>query len=173
VVVASLDPRRLLDHAVEVARAAERGAAAPESLRRSTSASYYAVFHRLAIAMADHVAPDSPPGERYRLCRALDHGRVADVCGWLTGAASGKEHVRPIVARLRGNGGLLEVAATFLVLQRARHRADYDHLAEVDEGHTMSHASDARRALDLLDALVPTPDGQEFLALVALHTALR
>lgn len=171
--VAPVEPRRLLDHAVRLVRAPDRGAVPPESLRRSTSASYYAVFHRLAIAMAEHVAPGSPPEERYRLCRALDHGRVADICRWVAGLGAAKEHVRPIVARLRGNDGIAEVAAAFLVLQAARHRADYDHFAEVDERDTLSHAEAATRALDLLDDLAPTPDGQEFLALVALHTALR
>ncbi|HWL35724.1 MAG TPA: hypothetical protein VNQ77_05995 [Frankiaceae bacterium] len=171
--LAPLEPRRLLDHAVRLARPQDLGPVSPEWLRRSTSASYYAVFHGFAVAMADQVAPGSPPGERYRLCRALDHGRVADVCRWLTGAASGKEHVRPIVARLRANRMLADLARAFLLLQQARHSADYDHLADVDEGQTLSHADEATRALDLLEALAPTPDGQEFLALVALHTALR
>lgn len=171
-VLAPLEPRRLLDHAVRVARSPGVGAVPPEELRRSTSASYYAVFHGLAIAMADQVAPGSPPEERYRFCRALDHSRVADVCRWI-GGAGGKEHIRPIVARLRGNAALAELASRFIQLQTARHGADYDHLADVDAYETLVNAAAAARALDLLDALAPTPDGQEFLALVALHTALR
>lgn len=172
VAIAPLEPRRLLDHALRVARAPDRGPVPPEWLRRSVSASYYAVFHRLAIAMADQVAPGSPAVERYRLCRSLDHGRVADVCRWLTGGG-GKEHVRPVVDRLRDNLALAELAEALLLLQIARHGADYDHLADVSERETLSHARTAARALDLLDALAPTADGQEFLALVALHTALR
>ncbi len=170
----ALTPHRLADHALRLARhRTRRGRPHPTWLRRSTSASYYALFHALAAAVADQLVPQSPAVERRRLNRSVEHGRLAEVCSWLVGRGQGRTHVQPVVARLRRNPALRDLAATFLELQEARHVADYDHLAQVAEDATVGHYSDAVQALALLDGLRGTPDGQEFLALVALHTTLR
>jgi hypothetical protein len=142
-------------------------------LRRSTSASYYAVFHALALALAEQLVPLATADDRYRLARSVDHARVADVCRWVVGEGEGKQHVRPIVRRLRDSTDLVDLARVFLELQQARHDADYDHLAEVLEVATMAHHRQAVQALGIVERVRQTSDGQEFLALVALHTALR
>lgn len=167
-------PRELADHALLVARhRSRRGRPVEAWLRRSTSASYYAVFHALSTAVARQVAPRASDVDQRRLTRSVEHKRVAEVCGWVTGDGSGRANVAPIVRRLRGNTGLVAFATIFVSLQDARHAADYDHLAAIAERETLAHHQDAARALDLLEALRRTRDGQEFLALVALHTALR
>lgn len=170
-----IQPRDLAVHALHLARYRPRDGRSPSPwLRRSTSASYYALFHAVALAVAAHVGPASSAEDRMRLARSVDHGRVAEVCGWLLDTrGDGREHVRPIVRRLRANADLVHFARTFVRLQEARHDADYDHLAVVDRDESLDHHSNALLALYLLERLVPTPDGQELLALIALHTSLR
>jgi hypothetical protein len=167
-------PRELAYHALRLARhRSRRGRALDAWLRRSTSASYYAVFHALSLGVARQLAPRAAAEDRYRLARSVDHGRVADVCLWVIGNGSGKRNAQEVVADLRRNGDVVEFGDLFLTLQQARHRADYDHLAPVDEFEALTHHRSACRALDLLDALAGTVDRERFLALVALNTALR
>lgn len=172
-VTGTLRPDDLLRHARAVAHRAGHRQRPEVWLRRSTSASYYAVFHAIALAVAAQLAPDSSPDDRYRLTRSVGHDRLAEVCGWLGRENAGREHVRPIVARLRGNADLVELATIFVRLQQARHEADYDHLVAMDPEAAVTHHLKAARALALVERLRATPDGQEFLALVALHSSLR
>jgi hypothetical protein len=170
-----IQPRDLAEHALHLAQYRPRDGRSPASwLRRSTSASYYAVFHAVALAVAAHVAPSSAAEDRLRLARSVDHGRTAEVCAWLAGTrGDGREQVRPIVRRLRANAELVHFARTFIGLQEARHDADYDHLALVGRRGSLDHHTRALIAMYLLERLIATPDGQELLALVALHTSLR
>lgn len=173
--VAPIRPRSLLLHA-EALASHHSGAGRPilTWLRRSTSASYYAVFHGVALAVAGQLAPSCPLKDQHRLARSVDHARVAEVSRWITGKpGAGKEHVQDIVTLLQGSADVRRLAAIFLRLQQARHEADYDHLADVRKATTLAHARQASSALDLLDELSALPDGERFLALVALHTQLR
>lgn len=95
-----------------------------------------------------------------------------EVAKWVSGQGPGKEHVRPIIKLLQLNPDVKRFSSILLTLQQARHEADYDHLADFGKVTTLSHAQQAAVALDLLDGLVRTPDGQRFLALVALNTNL-
>lgn len=165
-----ISPWRLLRHADELAGSGGRG---PEWLRRSVSASYYALFHGVALATAAHLAPTAT-GDRARLARSIDHGRVREVCQWLAGTpGGGKEHVRAVVADLRVVPALVELARTFTRLLEARHRADYDHLATFDTATALLYAEEAERGLDLLGGMADTVELQRFLSLVALHSSLR
>lgn len=172
--VAPLRPRALVRHAEALANHhSHAGRPIVTWLRRSTSASYYAVFHAIALAVAEQLTPSCSLVDHRRLARSLDHGRVAEVSKWVTEQGPGKEHVRPIVAVLRANPDVKTLASIVLRLQQARHDADYDHLADFRKVTTLSHAQEATVALDLLDQLITTPDGERFLALVALHSQLR
>lgn len=167
--VAPIDPAGLAAHARRLAA----GPSDATSLRRATSAAYYAVFHAITLGVAAHLTPGSRDEVRYRLARSVDHGRLTDVCAWLTGAASARREVRPVVARLRGTAALVELATHVLRLQAARHGADYDHLTRVDHALAGEHHDTAVRALELLGRLEGTVELGEFYALVALHTTLR
>ena len=81
--------------------------------------------------------------------------------------------MQDIVLGLQSNTDVKRVASIFLRLQQARHEADYDHLADVRKATTLAHARQAKVALDLLDQIRQVPDGERFLALVALHIQLR
>jgi hypothetical protein len=73
--------------------------------RRSTSASYYAVFHALTLDVVRQIAPQATADDRYRLTRSMHHRGMADVCRWIATNASAKEHVAPIVSQLRATHG--------------------------------------------------------------------
>ena len=167
-------PEQLVRHAQAIAHHhAGPGRPRPVWLRRSTSASYYAVFHAIALAVAAQLAPDSTPDDRHRLTRSVGHDRVAEVCGWLAKPNAGREHVRPVIVRLRRNPDLVELGWLFVRLQQVRHEADYNHLARIRKAATVAHSQHAARALELVERLRGTTDGREFFALVALHSSLR
>jgi hypothetical protein len=96
---------------------------------------------------------------------------LIEVCSWITGdnAAAGKEHVRPIVSRLRSNSDVRELTAIVGRLQRERHRADYDHLATFEKWEVLALVEEAERALRLLKQLDGSADFESFLALIGLH----
>jgi hypothetical protein len=173
-VTAPIRPDQLVRHARAMAHH-HAGAGRPRLvwLRRSTSASYYAVFHAIALAVATQLSPGSAPDDRYRLTRSIGHDRVLEVCRWLTKRDSGRHHVRPVVTRLRRNADLVRLGEIFVRLQQVRHEADYDHLASVRKAATVAHNEQAATALELVEHLRGTTDGQEFFALVALHSSLR
>ena len=166
--VQPIDPAGLAAHAGGLV-----GAADATLLRRATSAAYYAVFHAIALGVARQLAPASSDEVRYRLARSVDHGRLAEVCGWVTGAGAGRREVRPVVETLRRNDTLVALARDVVRLQKARHDADYDHLAEIGPALAAAHHDRARTALRLLDELAGSPDLAELYALVALHSTLR
>lgn len=168
-----IEPDQLLRHAERLAAQVPTDPAAAIGWRRSTSASYYAVFHAIALAIARHLAPASEPEDQLRLTRSIAHDRVADVCKWLSERSVPREHVQPIVARLRHNADLVELAGIVDELRKARNQADYDHLTPVNEEECAAHAQNARLAVALVARIRETPEGREFLALVALHAALK
>ncbi len=168
-------PPALLDHARELA-SHQTGAGRPRAiwLRRAVSAAYYASFHALSLAIVQQLAPNSTPDDQYRLCRSVDHTRVAEVCGWIRGqTGSGRQQVQPIVKNLQASTEIKQLALILSTLQEQRHRADYDHLASFDKATTLGYVRQAERALELLGRLAVTPDMEMFLALLALHTQLR
>jgi hypothetical protein len=168
-------PQALLDHALQLATH-QSGAGRPRAiwLRRAVSAAYYASFHALSLAIVRQLAPNSTPDDQYRLCRSLDHARVADVCAWVRGQpGTGKQQVQSIVTNLQGSSDIKQLALIISTLQEQRHRADYDHLASFDKASTLGYVSQGQRAINLLTVVPETPDGELFLALVALHTQLR
>lgn len=174
-VAVPIDPEKLLVHADDLVQH-HAGGGRPRSiwLRRAVSASYYAVFHDLGRALARHLLPEGRHDDQLRLTRSVDHGRIADVCAWIgEQKGAGKEHVRPIIAGIRSNASVLELASIFANLYAARQRADYDHLAHFGKADALSYVAQARRGVQLIDSLSPTPDGQRLLALIGLHSSLR
>lgn len=168
-------PVRLLVHAKALAEH-QAGAGRPRAtdLRRAVSAAYYAAFHGVNERVTQQIAPRSSPEDHYRLCRSLEHGRLAEVCGWVKGQpGSGKQHVRPLLDQIRQDHEVLELATHIARLQEARHQADYDHLYVPDKASTLAHLSRAERVLEILRPEQLSPQLEAFFALVVLHTQLR
>ena len=82
------------------------------SLRRAVSTAYYAMFHCLASVAANVLVGQRRSPAWHRVYRALEHGRARNACENRRALAGFPPEVRGF-------------ADTFVMLQRARQRADY------------------------------------------------
>ena len=82
------------------------------NLRRAVSTAYYAVFHCLAGAIADMLMGKGRNEAWHQVYRALEHASARNAC-------RNMEVVRGFPPGIQG------FADRFVVLQEARHRADY------------------------------------------------
>lgn len=173
-IAVAIDPRRVIDHARELARhQAGAGRPRPVWLRRSISAAYYSVFHAFGLRLSAQLLPQGSAEDQQRLTRSLEHRALREVCQWLTGnPGAGRQHVRPIVAALQGDPQMRQIAGITFRLQEARHLADYDHLAAFDKATSLSFVNQAEFVLDQLDTLAGSPGLEQLLALIALHSNL-
>lgn len=100
-------------------------------LRRAVSTAYYALFHAILRAGAIRFIgsdKESTPGYSI-LYRSFTHGRMKAVCETLDVPVLS----RNLAAQLRRTAvsdSMRTFAGNFVVLQIARHRADYDPIAE-------------------------------------------
>jgi uncharacterized protein (UPF0332 family) len=123
------------------------------SLRRSISASYYALFHyliedctRLVVGTAHHRAPF-----RQFASRAFVHAKMKAVCEEFLKTTPKHELLRPFwpTLRIANNSEIQTIANSFIVLQVQRHAADYDlsrHFTR-DDAHLA-----ARQSQEAMDA---------------------
>ena len=94
------------------------------SLRRSVSASYYALVHLLTADAVQSILPRLTNPATHQVQRWFDHSEMKKVCGIFS--------KKPLTRQFQGllpNGqsaDLLTVARVFVELQDARHQADYD-----------------------------------------------
>jgi uncharacterized protein (UPF0332 family) len=95
------------------------------SLRRAVSTAYYALFHLLTSDAADRLVTGAGKEElRAVLRRAFEHTIMFQACREVTKQGAGK------LEKAMGGAtvplALMDVAQAFIVLQQARHEADYD-----------------------------------------------
>lgn len=159
-----MNPAHLIDQAVALAT---RGVGRPRQtdLRRAVSAAYYAVFHQLTQDAARRVAAD--PKLRRLVARQLDHGTMkalSKLFGDGTPPGSLRELVPTVPDPLR------DVANLFVLLQQARHTADYDLRAATDlnRQEALNLVEQARAALQLWATVRDTPAGEVFLLALLL-----
>jgi hypothetical protein len=117
-------PDELLQLAANLA-SLNYGTPTDAGLRRSISTAYYAVFHLMASAAADEVC-NGIPSLRQAVQRQFDHAHMKKAAeGFAKGYASLPAHVQAV---LQGPipPQLMSIAQSFVDLQEARHRADYD-----------------------------------------------
>jgi uncharacterized protein (UPF0332 family) len=108
----------LIQHAVFLSQLGLPDDPKQVDLRRAVSAAYYALFHLLTTEAAQNWKNES---QRTRFARMFDHGRMR--------ASSSKISSRPIPsdpAEVAPAKDLKLVADSFVMLQQARHTADYD-----------------------------------------------
>lgn len=120
-------------------------------IRRAVSTAYYAMFHTIALAGAECLAPGSAATAGYRLIyRGFNHGRLREVFRALD-VAMLSPAMRGHLGRATVSPALRTVAANFVDLQNLRHRADY----EPEPGFTQF---DAQRCVLLADAGIEAVD---------------
>lgn len=111
------------------------------SLARAVSTAYYALFHAVAAFCARQLVGSYRPWKPFcHIYRSLDHGSARKVFDSLGrspdfGAAAN------------------EIGEAFVLLQRARHAADYDLSFRIGRKDTKELIERARQAIYLLDQL--------------------
>lgn len=131
------------------------------NLRRSVSASYYAVFHLLVLESASYLTRAKNRSHRDLLTRAFQHRTMRETCSSFARA----DLPARVKAALAGNpipGDLRDVAKTFVGLQLARHHADYDHARAFSRREALDLAELAEGAFVAWEEVKRTPAGRLF-----------
>jgi hypothetical protein len=139
-----------------------RGRPRQASLRRAASTAYYAVFHLLAAEAAAQASPGSPRGLRDRIQRALAHETMKQAANAFR-SANLPRHVAA-VAHDPLPQNIVEIASSFVLLQEARHKADYDLTEQFDRTRVQALVNDAERVFTLWDLVRDTDDARVFLS---------
>jgi len=163
------DGDRRLSFAAELLEQAEhlltRDPARPTgaSLRRSISASCYAIFHHLSEACAARAAPAEPPALRPVVRRSLTHEGVKRASQLFAQAAAPSASVRPLVPPVVP-AELVTVARNVMLLQDARHGADYALELPVSRASAEEALAWAQQAVAGWENIHETPEARAFLA---------
>jgi len=127
------------------------------SLRRSVSASYYALFHYLieeCARLTVGAAHDRAPFRQFA-GRAFVHAKMKAVCEEFAKTSPRSELLKPFWASLQvaNNLEVRTVAKNFIDLQDQRHAADYDlsrHLSREDADTAADRAQESVEAWEAL-----------------------
>lgn len=137
--------------------------------RRAVSTAYYALFHGLVSDAVRRTTEDDPDrdDDRRTYSRWYAHGEIRTVSQWVVRLARG-ETVPNGVPVLLGSPptDLVDLARTFVQLQEARHEADYDHSADLDEADAQAAIDAARDALSRLPRLAGSHAYANYLVLL-------
>ena len=143
------------------------------SLRRSVSASYYAVFHLLLDAATRRlVSGNNRAPLRHALRRAFTHSSMKATAVQFTGGAGGvSDKLEPGLNNLPLQPELKRVAATFRDLQERRHEADYDLSRSFSRLEALNLFHRAHRSFADWRTVSGTPQADTFLVgLRTIHT---
>lgn len=140
--------RDLLEQAEHLV-AKDSGKPKQANVRRGISTAYYALFHFLSErATAELVGTTNDRADiRAWLGRALEHGTMNDVCKFF-GNPTDKAFVSfSEQLNFIPSADLKYIADTFVRLQEARHRADYDLSKKVTRSDAQTAIADVRAAI--------------------------
>jgi len=135
------------------------------NLRRAVSASYYSLFHLL---VRSTVLKWSDPIHQARIGRMFEHARMKKISAATIKSGGGEtNHGASNSMEVTRRTELTNVAQSFIILQQARHDADYnldrpldpaDAVAQVDQAHSAfvswGIASDSEAAREYLFSLL-------------------
>lgn len=137
------------------------------SLRRAISAAYYALFHLLTEEAAKAMCAGANSDDlRLVLRRAFEHTAMKNAAKGF-GAGSPAEVWQPLVTALSQE--LKLVAAEFVELQQARHRADYDFSSPVTPSDTNDLIERAESAVKAWKSIRKTKEAKVFLTALLVH----
>jgi len=132
------------------------------NLRRAISAAYYALFHRLIWDCAHRMSPKAPPHLSLRMTRAFVHVEMKQVCRSIV-AGNPSEAVQELQPDGFSNQ-LRNVARIFVVMQEARHQADYDLAKIYSRTETVKLLNEVKIASAQWSAIRSRPEANVFLA---------
>lgn len=165
-----IDSKRLLEHA-QILLSAKKGTPFQSDMRRAVSSAYYAMFHHLSRAAADHLVGSSPSNRKrleYDLAyRSLQYSSMFEAC-----EAVRKTTLSPKYARACGRqsfGAEIRTCATeFVDLQRIRHAADYSPSQRFTKAQVGAFVATARYGMHQLDTCSDA-EKRLFLALLVFR----
>lgn len=131
------------------------------NLRRSVSASYYALFHKINEDAAALIAPNVPQEINHRIQRWFDHTEMKRICGRFT-----KHELDQPLRTLIGTTAsedIQEVASSFIELQEDRHSADYDLSYKIDADRAHRKLVDATLAIEAWGRLSNSAEANIFI----------
>ena len=138
------------------------------SLRRSISASYYALFHRLVDeATCMFISRGKRRVLRECVSRAFRHSEMRVVCRALAGSNPPSNLVRafePLPVEPR----LVAIARAFRDLQEVRHQADYNTYRQLSREEALHYYELADRAVEDWKHIRKSPQADAFLASLLL-----
>lgn len=146
--MAILNPDHLFEQAEKLI-ASQAGRPRQVDIRRAISAAYYAIFHAIITAAADHfVGVTNRDESRYGLIyRSVDHRWLKKLCEEVQ-----KPTLSTKLRRYVPTGGfgtnITAFAAAAEELQEKRHSADYDVMIRVNRSDAVFAISTARAALN-------------------------
>jgi hypothetical protein len=135
------------------------------SLRRAVSAAYYSLFHLLLYEATHLLFPGSPTSLRKRASRAFTHSDARNVCEIFARENGGVKDLTtdPLEQQLN------EIAATFVRLQEARQRADYDLMQTFDRIQVVDYVDQVRVAMAKWKIIRNNPNTNVFLVALLIH----
>lgn len=136
-------------------------------LRRAVSAAYYALFHMLADDATRRMfgTQDDRAALRSCLARAFEHSTMAKAAKSFAVPGAPQNHWhRRALDDSEIQPEIVKVAKTFIVLQNARHKADYDLSESVTPGWAQEMVSQAEEAFTKWNKVRNTLQADVFLA---------
>ena len=151
-----MNPADFIATARDLVQANTRGRPRETNLRRAVSTTYYALFHGLAECCADMLvggpgANRSQPAWR-QAYRALQHGDVRKRCERQTIIKEFPTEIRTF-------------ANLFVLMQKERHRADYDPEGVFAKDEVLQNVAEAERRLSIFTK-APAKDRRAFAVYV-------
>ena len=162
-----LNADHLLEQAERLTKPLTSGPPRQADIRRAVSSAYYSVFHAALTAAGDIlVGRTHRSSRRYALVyRGIDHRGLRSLCADARKSPVPNKYKSYLPTRGFGQD-LLTFASTVIVLQDARHEADYD-------PRRRFRASEAKLTVDLARTglihwdRVPTDEKATFLTMLA------
>lgn len=141
-------------------------------MRRAVSTAYYALFHLLIEDAASALSPSAPAVLRKVVQRAFQHGLMKTVCKDFiqanTVVARGQQSSLPTAVEqmlvFPLDADLQKVLTTFVELQEARHKADYDLTEQWNRLDVLNKLLMAREAFGAWANVRKTPNAAVFMA---------
>jgi hypothetical protein len=152
----------LLSHAIELVGSDSLETEPNEiNFRRAISASYYGLFHQINGAAVDLIAPNVPTVTKHRIQRWFDHGEMKRICSRFLPA----QLDQPLLDLIgpSSTADLQTVARSFIQLQEARHRADYDLSYKLDLQQARQHVELAITAFESWRRIEGTAEANIFI----------
>ena len=138
-------------------------------LRRAVSTACYTLFHTVLRAAAGRfMGPGHEQSPAYTiLYRSFDHGEMRRVCEAIKGSTLNRRY-QDALGRTGLGIGIREFAASFPVLQEARHIADYDPRLKLVVSDVTTMIREAERAIEAFHA-APPAERTDVLALLTVR----